>query len=102
MASPRIVPITDTTLAFLAGRVLLCKQLLDDAKASRTPVFTDVHGLRRLQTRLREELDGAVHAWLVDGAHMSHHDESIDLRIHMTDDGLLDLCALIEARAEQG
>lgn len=102
MASSRIVPITDTTLAFLAGRVLLCKQLLDDAKGSKLPVFADVHGLRRLEARLREELDSAVHAWLSDGAHLSHGDDQVDLRIHMSDDGVLDLSVSIQAHAQQG
>lgn len=98
----RTIPITHPALAFLAGRVLLAKQLLDDAKGSATPVFQDVRGLRRLQARLREELDTAVHAWLSDSGQLSPGDDDIELRIEFSADGVLDMAVTLQARARRG
>jgi hypothetical protein len=101
-ASEQTIAITDLTLAFLAGRVLLAKQLLDDARGAKMPVLRDVDGLTRLQTRLREELDNAVHAWLISSGQASHHDTDISVRISMSEGGTLDLSATIRRRAHQG
>lgn len=98
----RTIPIAQPELAFLAGRVLLAKQLLDDAKGSATPVFQDVRGLRRLENRLREELDSAVHAWLSGAGHLSSEDTDIQLSIEFSPDGVLTMAATLRTRARRG
>lgn len=100
--TPRTIPIADPALAFLAGRVLLAKQLLDDAKGAVTPVFQDVRGLRRLESRLREELDTAVHAWLSSAGHLSPDDNDIQLLIEFSPDGVLTMSATLQAHARRG